>query len=629
MAKSRSTLVKRTRQEEVEHPPTYLSNYVHNILVDLPKNVSTCGYENTLTDEALFNWTEIKNILRLPDDLVIFDQPLEWFKDKLVLIWGIIHAAGKTFMKITPEKRAKLLSCLPKISDPSVDRSPAARLETTLIVTAAFERFLGNVYQSYCSRPVPFLLRDLLATDEISEVFGSIPVTFSQFLAGCVSGLNVRNISWHGFFSENELHINLVSCLIILFASMADITNSKQLNNHQRPPVNLIARSGILLNFFPDLREKENETIEYLDRSKLVNPVQRIYWERILQSFKSERYGECLVMMLPQLEQSLRTYFCPSNLLCAQPSEFYVTLDQIISVVPSAIDDESCTVSDVLGENLLEMLRDAFVYMDGPRIRDKISHGEVDLQDINHALCNHVLSMALGVMMVLSQEEGVIEQCLLETYLSRAHPSSCLRRVMDTGLVCLLNWPDLESTGIIESSDVLSLRYTVYDLFDIQHCSSLRDVLKQMQDFVNKDYFLRLHRLNLDTSAVSQARKLVSYFQAISERITEAYHFGKDRCDTRPRHRKTYERMIAILPQLRTTLFAILATLVFVLTQPAVFSSDHHKRLLKSGIKFVENVLSLCHKEKNRWLEIEQLTNNISSQYSYYINKNIELVKKL
>ncbi|RZF46266.1 hypothetical protein LSTR_LSTR016481 [Laodelphax striatellus] len=266
-----------------------------------------------------------------------------------------------------------------------------------------------------------------------------------------------------------------------------------QLNNHQRPYVDLLAKSEPLLNFFPDLREKEQEMMEYINTSVLVNPIQKIYWERILHNFKSESYGECLAMILPQLEQCLRTYFCPSNALCAQPSEFYVTLDQIISSVPSAMESSS-TVNDGLSQNLVEMLQDAFMFMDGPRIRDKISHGEVRLQDINHSLCNHVLSMTFGVMAALSKEKGVVDKCLIETYLSRVHPSSCLRRSIDSALTCLLNWPDMEPTGITESSDVLSFKHSVYNLFDFQHCPSLQDVLKQMRDLINKDYFLRLHR---------------------------------------------------------------------------------------------------------------------------------------
>lgn len=57
-----------------------------------------------------------------------------------------------------------------------------------------------------------------------------------------------------------------------------------------------------------------------------------------------------------------------------------------------------CMISEpVLGEGLLMMLLDLTASMSGPRLRDKLSHGECDLANVPGWFANHVLALALAV----------------------------------------------------------------------------------------------------------------------------------------------------------------------------------------------------------------------------------------
>lgn len=49
-----------------------------------------------------------------------------------------------------------------------------------------------------------------------------------------------------------------------------------------------------------------------------------------------------------------------------------------------------------IGDEYLQMLLDILVYTDGPRLRDRISHGEVDLDFIPSEISNHILCICVA-----------------------------------------------------------------------------------------------------------------------------------------------------------------------------------------------------------------------------------------
>lgn len=126
----------------------------------------------------------------------------------------------------------------------------------------------------------------------------------------------------------------------------------------------------------------------------------------------SSRYGQCLLLVLPQMEHVLRSIFCwangcPDRVLTAESTSFYTTLDEILAEKIS--DTKTNRVRAVIGDSLTEMLQDIFVHQNGPRIRDKFSHGECDLCDVTHTLTNHIICATLALILKAKEEEQSVK----------------------------------------------------------------------------------------------------------------------------------------------------------------------------------------------------------------------------
>ena len=80
-------------------------------------------------------------------------------------------------------------------------------LTSLLLLTSTLERILGDIFVTYSKTNVtcPSLLKDLLTTEELKSVVGESFMSCLDVLIGSPCGLNLRNLAWHGFLSEEEL----------------------------------------------------------------------------------------------------------------------------------------------------------------------------------------------------------------------------------------------------------------------------------------------------------------------------------------------------------------------------------------------------------------------------------------
>lgn len=99
----------------------------------------------------------------------------------------------------------------------------------------------------------------------------------------------------------------------------------------------------------------------------------------------------------------------------------------------------------------MEMLLDILLHQEGPRLRDHISHGEVNLCDFPKDFANHILFISVAFCQKFwSNKEfapGVsrfpeISQAV-QSYSSIFHPLSCLRREHLSYINGLLQWKNL------------------------------------------------------------------------------------------------------------------------------------------------------------------------------------------
>ena len=86
--------------------------------------------------------------------------------------------------------------------------NPANHNLCLLLLTSSLEHALGDVYLSYSgASQCPSLLKDLLATCELKDVFGETVICLLHILIGPPSSLNLRNVLWHGFAAPSEVPI--------------------------------------------------------------------------------------------------------------------------------------------------------------------------------------------------------------------------------------------------------------------------------------------------------------------------------------------------------------------------------------------------------------------------------------
>lgn len=97
------------------------------------------------------------------------------------------------------------------------------------------------------------------------------------------------------------------------------------------------------------------------------------------------------------------------------------------------------------------MLLDVLVHPEGPRLRDHIGHGEVDMVHFPKDFANHLLCISIALCLKFSSENesGSVVETFLEiskvakTYSSIFHPCSCLQREYLSYINDLLEWKKL------------------------------------------------------------------------------------------------------------------------------------------------------------------------------------------
>ncbi|EGG15023.1 hypothetical protein DFA_09845 [Cavenderia fasciculata] len=295
------------------------------------------------------------------------------------------------------------------------------------------------------------MLRDLLVDENLEFVIGVELVTILKVIIGPPIGMNLRNVLWHGFMSPTELDSSLIIFLLSLFHSIIlkfkqtllnHSTNLESLNidnnNQLFKTVNYNQKYQHLIYKFKDYNKFElKEIFNRLKESKFIINGREELWKIGFNYYDLDRYYS-LVTLLPQLEHSIRCLFVETNglsdqFLVADYKSYYTTLDIFMSEQLSLsneqlqktiiIDQKDNTTSSVyykydnpkfkdnsnneklesekqdidnqliktLGDEIIASLLDLFIYPDGPRIRDKLSHGEVDIKSISSFILNFTI----------------------------------------------------------------------------------------------------------------------------------------------------------------------------------------------------------------------------------------------
>lgn len=140
--------------------------------------------------------------------------------------------------------------------------------------------------------------------------------------------------------------------------------------------------------------------VEAVSKTRGLPSSRKAIWLRAIKYQQEGSYGRCCALMMPEIEHTLRLIYCavngcPARALTAESVVYYTTLDVILEC---GNEDESNKMAEFLGSGLYSALLDIFVQIEGPRVRDRFSHGECQLWDIDIQLSRHLLALSTAIL---------------------------------------------------------------------------------------------------------------------------------------------------------------------------------------------------------------------------------------
>nr|XP_025861627.1 endoplasmic reticulum membrane-associated RNA degradation protein isoform X2 [Vulpes vulpes] len=519
-------------------------------------------------------------------------------------------------------------------------------------LTACLERALGDVFLLN-GKECPFLLRDLLASEELAEVFGRHVMDVLKVFIGSPCGLNLRNILWHGFASPHEIPPKYCSVMILLTAGLGQLLERYLQRTEavltRRP---LVALTGLEeLAVFPDVTSEVLSVLEeVVKKSTFVSKVMLPYWEAALIRFRSHRFADCAMLLLTQLETGLRRVFatvnkCPERLLTAESTALYTTFDEMLAKHLS--DGKINQLPLFLGAPAMEFLWDFLNHQEGPRLRDHLSHGEFNLHEFPREATTQLLAFSIVLLLRFTDEDvstafkekAAIKSlvALAEGYTAHFHPISQLKKQVLSCEKSIRVWPLLplpqeaeEAARLEGTSEAHACKSLITEILrELYHhlpeshgavsdgdglpaetwpqlirelCSTPVPTLFCPRTVVEVLTVLR----NISTQCARASSQVVAsaglrHQQWVERRL-------------RSRQRQTYLHMLGSIKLLSPVLYLILLLIALELVNiHAVCGKNtseyqQYLKFLKSILQYMENLVAYTSQQKNKWSETIALT---------------------
>ncbi|NXX80299.1 EMARD protein, partial [Urocolius indicus] len=528
-------------------------------------------------------------------------------------------------------------------------------------LTSCLERALGDVYL-LIGKDCPFLLRDLLASEQLAVVFGQAVMNLLRVFIGSPYGLNLRNVLWHGFASPEEIPAKYCAMLLFLTAGLGQLLQTHLLQSQcilvHRPYV--IFMNLEELNIFPGkflTTNLNDETLsiaeELVKLSSFVLKTMLPFWMAALSAFKQSRYADCAILLLPQLEVGLRLLFtttnkCPNRLLTAEV-KLLSKVNYDLMLARHLENEEVNQLPAVLEEPAMasEFLWDFLNHQEGPRIRDRLSHGEINLEVFPREVANQIVAFAITLLCRFSEEdmfafkEHMVIKPLMNCasrYCSQFHPISRLKKQVLECMKSICLWPELPTVPEEHGEMIKGLEGNVDASILILMTS---DIISQLQQYMPQNCYSTDDPIN----SVLTERLLIELCETrictlysprpvlevlvVLRKVSTQCHQVSDQVITstelrfkqwmnktlRSRQRHNYLRMLNSIkflsPVLRLILIFITLELINVhlVCKKNPFDYQQYLKFLKSILQYTENLVTYTSPEKNKWDETIELTN--------------------
>ncbi|XP_055683142.1 endoplasmic reticulum membrane-associated RNA degradation protein-like [Lutzomyia longipalpis] len=428
--------------DEKSNQNSLISKEIQQLFYDSSSNAPYSENVEFINENLTFNWQKIAKLCD-PTDL-----SYENCKRIIPLYREVWREAEQTLIQRISQKSPTLIppkqyswtgrsDFIERILHDFVEGSSSrtSTVEATLVLSSVIEFALGNVFFTVSGKMPPHLLRDVLTMKELDEVFGKEKLFFLQILMGTPNGINLRNIVWHGFPAPQEIPPYYLCVLLMLIFSLGNILIEKNLQVVPRKiPYNPIemANRDIVLEV-PWKCYKNEEILNFLRVSDLISMQHIVFWEEILENFHRGNYASGIILILPQFELILRKIYGEVNDvdIMARIGSYYIILDTFMEeFLPG--NEKVNQIHEIFCPGTLHLIHDLFMAPKGPRIRDKISHGELSLEEINDRdILDKLITLGLGVLSHIHVIKGIQHPMnnlftFLRDYRSQFHPNGRL-----------------------------------------------------------------------------------------------------------------------------------------------------------------------------------------------------------
>ncbi|XP_057617735.1 endoplasmic reticulum membrane-associated RNA degradation protein isoform X2 [Chionomys nivalis] len=543
-----------------------------------------------------------------------------------------------------------------EIFDTLEDLHSAAISLGVMKLTSCLERALGDVFL-LIGKECPFLLRDLLASAELAQVFGHAAMDVLKVFIGSPCGLNLRNILWHGFAAPQDIPPKYCSAMLLFTAGLGQLLKSylhqTKVTLAHRPFATLTNLEDVIV--FPGVTYEVLSAVENaMMNSAFVLKAMLPYWELAVAKFKVHRFADCTTLLLSQLEAGLRRVFaavnkCPARLLTAESTILYTTFDEILA---KHLNDGSISrLPHFLGEPAMEFLWDFLNYQEGPRIRDRLSHGEINLREFPREAASQLLTFSLVLLLRFTEEDTLSELkeeagiqllvSLAEGYRSRCHPAFQLQKQVLSCEESLRMWdvlplpeePRQEAARLEDNSEAHACNSLISKIL----CELCRHVPGSTSAVGGSDGLpperwpqllqelcstrvptLFCPRLILEVVVV--LRGISSQCQRVSAQVIASLQLRHRQWverRLRSRQRQNYLCMLNSVRLLSPGLYLILLLLALELVSvhavlgKSAQERQHYLRFLKLILQYTENLAAYTNQEKNKWNEAISLTHAV------------------
>lgn len=442
--------------------------------------------------------------------------------------------------------------------------------------------------------------------------------------------------------------------------------------------------NGIQFEGFKVINRSELHFI--IEKTKLIENERKALWNFIYLNKKTVSNFNLIVLLLPQLEHLLRKLYAISDYRShlnttadnelkinvinnfyqtAKIDEFYLTIDDLLkprNVSANKNQEINPLINLLNNDRLVYFIFELFMYMDGPRLRDHISHGDLDQISIPDSLFEFLLFVCINLASidVIKNEDykdklknfiKSSEKICLD-YEPRFHPVSSLQHKIFCLIVENENFDaKVETEDLLANGIFLDLRDQLLSLIKAQFkfysgkaelflgelrskwkFSSLYELVYRYENQKFKSNELQL--IGILGNLTKQLGQLMSKLSNKNNEINKQASMN----DIRERQRNNYKSFILNLSiyrcfiQLTVWLLVLLfdswiirTNLKDIVLSDRIFDDSLYDKnyeaiikQLKQYLQLLQNLNSKC--EENKWIECLKLIDQNKEKISRILN---------